>query len=152
MQSLQTCVSYMVFAIEILSLHWGNISIDIGIRNSLTDVCFEQCIIIWEKQAPSCYMPMLDMGDTISGMRTIYWMSYIITHQPALFRFILEQKFVRVQYGRVCLRISCILSMYNQYKGCSQETNISVSSHHSGCYTRLWTFLSLCAMWCGLVR
>lgn len=47
---------------------------------------------------------------------------------------------------------SCIHSMYSLYKGCSQETNISVSYSCDGCCTRLWTLCNLYAMCCGLTR
>lgn len=71
----------------------------------------------------------------------------MITHQPALVRFLLQQNFLRVQNGMICVRNSCDLSMYSQYNGCSQETNISVSSSPDGCYIRLWTPLNPCVLW-----
>jgi hypothetical protein len=61
-------------------------------------------------------------------------------------------KILRVQYGVLCMRISCILSMHNQYKGCSQGKNISVSSSHDACYIRLWAPINFCAVCCGLTR
>jgi hypothetical protein len=39
----------LVYAMEILSLHWRNISVDIWIGHNLTDVPLKRCIVIWEK-------------------------------------------------------------------------------------------------------
>jgi hypothetical protein len=58
---MQIRISFMIFAMEILSLHWGNISVDIRIGDNLTDVYLKWCIVIWEKQAFSCCMHVLVM-------------------------------------------------------------------------------------------
>jgi hypothetical protein len=41
------------FAMEILSLHSENISVDIRIGDNLTDIYLKRCIVIYEKQALS---------------------------------------------------------------------------------------------------
>jgi hypothetical protein len=53
----------------------------------------------------------------------------------------------RVQYGMFCTRISRILPCTRVNPS---RTNISFSGSQSGCYTRLWTPLNFCVMWCGL--
>jgi hypothetical protein len=153
MRSMQICISCVVFAMEILSLHRGNISVDIRIRDNLTEVNLKRCIIIWEKRTLSCHMHVLAEEDAVWGMTRMCWISHTITDQPALITFLLQQDdFLRIQYGVLRVRISFIFFMYNQYKGCSQGTNISVYNSHDGCYTGLWTPLNFCAVCCGLTR
>jgi hypothetical protein len=57
-----------------------------------------------------------------------------------------------VQYTVFCMISFCIVFLYNQYNGCSQETNISVCRSLDGCYIRLWIPLNFCTMFCGLMR
>lgn len=52
----------MHFVLEPLSLHWGNSSSDIWIKDILTNVYLKWCIIIWEK-ALSCSMLILGVED-----------------------------------------------------------------------------------------
>jgi hypothetical protein len=59
---------------------------------------------------------VLAVGDLMSEMEKMCCISYTITHQPAHIRFLLQQEFLRVQYDILYVRISCILSIYNQYK------------------------------------
>jgi hypothetical protein len=93
-----------VFAMDILSLHWGNISVDICIGDNLTDVYLKGCIVIREKQA----------------WKTQYvgwggWVGYR-THQSALVTFPLQEDFSE-QRGILCARHIRFIS--NQGKGCS---------------------------------
>lgn len=53
---------------------------------------------------------MLAMEDVMCGMMG---MDSSIIIQPALTRYILQQDFLREQYGIPCKRISCIPSMYS---------------------------------------
>jgi hypothetical protein len=152
MQCLQIPISCMVFMMEILSLHWGNISISIWIVDSLTDMCLKLRIIIWRKHACLCQMPMLAVEDKMCRMRGMCWISYTVTLQPALVRFFLQQDLLRVQYGLLYGRISCVISLYNQCNGWIQETNISVLSSHDWCYTGLWMCLNFCITCCLLMR
>jgi hypothetical protein len=147
----QLYISCVVFAVEILSLHWGNISVDIRIRDNLTDVYLKRCIVIWEKRTLSCRVNLLAVEDAVCGMRTMCCISYIITHQPALGTFFLQQEdFLTVQYGALCVTISYILFLSNQHKGCSQGTNIFVYISLNECYTSLWTPWHFCTLCCGL--
>jgi hypothetical protein len=105
------------------------------------------------ERALSCRINVLAVEDTACGMRRMCWISYTITDQPALGTFLLQQgDFLRVQYGVLCVRISCIRFTHIQHKGWSQGTNISVYSSLDGCNTVLWTNLNLCAVCCGLMR
>jgi hypothetical protein len=72
MQSLRICISCMGFPMEILSLRWGNVSIDIRIGDNLTDVYLKEFIVIWEKQAHPLLVHLLvvdedDVLDTAHG-------------------------------------------------------------------------------------
>jgi hypothetical protein len=92
-------------------------------------------------------MLVLAVEDAMCGMRRLCWISHTITHQPALVIFLLQQDdFLRVRYGVLRVVISHMIFMYNQYKGCSQGTNISVYNSLDGCYTRLWKPLNFCAV------
>jgi len=53
MRSVRICISCEVLAKGIISVHCGNISMDVHIVHSLTDVYFKVCIVILEKQALS---------------------------------------------------------------------------------------------------
>jgi hypothetical protein len=64
------------FAMDILSLHWGNISVDIRIGDNLTDEYLKGCTVIREKQALSWRMHLLAVEDAICGMRRMGWTSY----------------------------------------------------------------------------
>jgi hypothetical protein len=67
---------------------------------------------------------------SISELQHVYGDS--ATPQLAVISFLLQQDSFRVQCDILCVRISCIFSMYSQYKGCSQGTNISNSSSSDG--------------------
>jgi hypothetical protein len=115
MRSMQICILCMVFAMGILSLHWGNISFDILIADDLTDVYFKRRIVPWEEQALSWRMHLLAVEDAVCGMKRMCSRPYTITHQRALSRFLLQQDdFLRVQYDVLCVRMSCILFMNKQ--------------------------------------
>jgi hypothetical protein len=56
MRNLQMYISHMVFAMEILSLHWGYINIDIRTGDNCTNVRLVGCVVIsqtevWHLQA-----------------------------------------------------------------------------------------------------
>jgi hypothetical protein len=102
---------------EILLLHRGNVNNDIRTGDNHIDVCLKLCILIREENALSCPVNVMAMEDATCRLRRIRWISYMITHQPALVRFLLQQDFLRVQYGILCTRISCILSKYTQWPG-----------------------------------
>jgi hypothetical protein len=143
---MQTCILCMGFVMEVLWQHWGNIRVDIRIGDNLTDVYLK-------KQALSCLMHVLAEEDAVCGMRRMCWISHMITHQPALVTFILQQDdFLKVQYGVLDVRISRILFMYNQYKGCSQRTIISVYGVLDVCYTRDCGHINFYAVYSGLMK
>jgi hypothetical protein len=89
-------------------------------------------------------MYVLAVEDAMCGSRRMCWISYTITHHPALVTFLLQQDdFLILRYGVLHVRISCIIFMYNQYKG----SNFSVYSSFE-----LWTSLSFSVVCCGLTR
>jgi hypothetical protein len=86
------------------------------------------------------------------GMRRVYWVWCTLTLQPALIRFLLQQDSLGVQYGILCLRIGYVHSMYNQHKGFSQGTSISVCSSPSGCCTSVSVFVPCVVDWRSCVH
>jgi len=65
----------LFFAMEILSLHWENMSFDIRIRGCLTDVYLKGCITVWEKQSLSWRMHLLAGDDAMCVTRRMCWIS-----------------------------------------------------------------------------
>jgi hypothetical protein len=85
-------------------------SIDIQIRDNLTNVYLKQCTEIREKKALSCHMHALVMEDTIWCMGKMCWILYTTTHQPALITFLLQQyDFLIVQYDTVWMKLVVFL-------------------------------------------
>jgi hypothetical protein len=71
---------------------------------------------------------------------SMHWILWAVNHKSALFDTSLQQGFFMMQYDIHCMKVSCTLSVYNQYIGCSQERNISSSP------------LSFCAIYYALTR
>jgi hypothetical protein len=111
---------------EILLLHWENISINIQITDNFT--MLQACV-----GHESC-----NVHDEGNMLDTIYE-----THQSALVRLLLQQDFLRIQY-----------SAYPFYVEPVEELHLGekylISTSCDRCYTRLWTPLNFCAMCCGL--
>jgi hypothetical protein len=107
MRSLRTCISCLFFAMIILSLYWGDTSIDIRTGDNLTDVYFKGCIAVWEKQALLLRMDLLAVEDGMCVMGRLCWTLHTITHQPALVTFHLQQDdFLKERHGVLCMRMS----------------------------------------------
>jgi hypothetical protein len=70
-------------------------------------------------------MHVMDVEGAVCGMATTCWFWYIIIHQPILVRFLLQQNFLRGQNGMLCVRNSCILSMYSQYTAAAKGQTFS---------------------------
>lgn len=146
MLSMQTCILGMIFVMESLLLKRENFSADIQIGDNLTDEYLKLCIIIWKKQALSCFMwwPWKRIcWDTVHNPSTN-------THHISSATGQLSQSAVWYRWI-VYMRISCILFLSNSIRTAARKQT-PVYSSLNGCYTRLCTPLSVCTMCCRLKR
>jgi hypothetical protein len=152
MPSLKIWISFIVSAMEILSLHWGNTSSDIQTGEDLIIQYFKRFTEPERTRhsyaACTCWAWKGQCAGWGGRVRYLTWHP-INQHSSDFLCNILW-----VLYGVLYVRISCIPSMHNQYKGCRQRTDAPVSSFHFhvGCYGRLRTPLNCCAECCELTR
>jgi hypothetical protein len=127
MRSMQICISCMAFAMEIPLLWSGNVSIDIGIRQNLTDVYLKGCLVIWEKQALMAHA----LAD---GVRRVCW-----TPHTASTRHICSAT------GRLSRRAArrTVRETKSYPKGLQQGTKTSVYSFVGESYARLHPSISV---------
>jgi hypothetical protein len=124
---------------DILSLHWGNISVDIRIGDNVTNVYLKECIVIWEKQVFSCHLCVLAVEGAVCGVRRMCWIPYTTTHQPALVAFPSQKDDSQRAAWLLCVRISLIRSIYKQCRGCGRgrttpSTVFSMGASHDCVY------------------
>jgi hypothetical protein len=127
MQNLQVYSSCIVSVKETLLLHWGNINIH-----------------ILDYRQPHRYVSRTVHCNLREGST--------LTLCALLFTRFLPQQNIQVQHAILCIRISCMISMYNQYKELKPGDKYICSSCCDKCYTRQWTPLIFCAVCCGLMR
>jgi hypothetical protein len=102
------------FAMEILSLHWGDISMDIWIGDNFTIVYLKECIVIWERGTRVSHALA---GCGRRNVRDEEDVLDVVHDNPsASTRHVLlhQDDFLREQLGVLCVRISCIRFIYNQ--------------------------------------
>jgi hypothetical protein len=119
---------FCFLAMWILSLHLWNTSINIQIGDDLTSKIFER-FIEWQKHT------FLQVASVFRGRGNVLGeedVLYMVHGNPSGFLC----TFLWVPHDVLRLRISCILSIFNQYKSCRHGTYTAVSSFHVGCCMR----------------
>jgi hypothetical protein len=89
---------------------------------------------------------LLAVKDAVFGMRRMCWISYTVTHQPALIvTFLLQQDdFLRAAWH--ALRENTVIPFHVPVQGLQQETNMPVYIFLDWSYVTLITPLNICAL------